>query len=140
MLQNPRKLQKNIVGPILWDILYLICQNVNLVPLYERSLILNILVIVICQYVFILFKILLMARKLFVEEALLVLGIRALGLPIMMDLTHGNTMLTFQEILTNILLGLCHLENYFSWVTPSDRIATTSGEEPTLWVKGTSPS
>ena len=132
MLQNPRKLQKNIVGPILWDILYLICQYVNLVPLYERSLILNILVIVICQYVFILFKILLMARKLFVEEAPLVLGIHALGLPIMMDLTHGNTMLTSQEILTNILLGLCHQGNYFSWGIPLGLIATTFGEGLTL--------
>ena len=89
---------------------------------------------------FILFQILLMARKLFVEEAPLVLGIHALGLPIMMDLTHGNTMLTSQEILTNILLGLCHLGNYFSWEILLDRIATTSGEGLILLVKGTSPS
>ena len=67
---------------------------------------------------FILFQILLMARKLFVEEALLVLGIPALGLPMIMDLTHGNTMQTSLEILTNILLGLCHLGNYFSWGIP----------------------
>ena len=81
---------------------------------------------------FILFKILLMARKLFVEEALLVLGILALGLAMIMDLTHGNTMLTSQEILTNILLGLCHLGNYFSWGIPSGLIATTFGEGLTL--------
>ena len=81
---------------------------------------------------FILFKILLMARKLFVEEAPLVLGIRALGSPMTMDLTHGNTMLTFQEILTNILLGLCHQGNYFSWGIPLGLIATTFGEGLTL--------
>ena len=95
---------------------------------------------VICVYLFILFQILLMTRKLFVGEAPLVLEIPALGSPMTMDLTHGNTMLTFQEILTNILLGLCHLGNYSSWEILLDRIATTSGEGLTLWVKGTSPS